>query len=93
MIVIIIKVIAVIALIISVVGMLYLAKNWFGLIENILPEKRKWLYIFPYIMLFSGSLSENGKQYRNGVIKGAGIFLLGMAVFLMLLTLSKKLTV
>lgn len=69
---------------ISFAGMLYLAKNWIELLDNILPDKNKWLYINPFLILNKNYLTDNGVILKNKVVRGFIIFLIGALFFLVM---------
>lgn len=72
---------------ISFAGMLYLAKNWIELLDNILPEKNKWLYINPFLILNKNYLTDNGEILKHKVVRGFITFLIGMLLFFIMYSL------
>ena len=71
-------------MILSFAGMLYSAKNWIELMDNVLPEKKKWLYINPFLILNKNYLTDNGEKLKNKVVRGFIIFLIGALFFLVM---------
>lgn len=79
-----IKIVAIISMILSFAGILYSAKNWIELMDNVLPEKKKWLYINPFIIFSNNYLSDDGEILKNKVVWGFIIFFIGMFLFLVM---------
>jgi len=79
-----IKIVAIISMILSFAGMLYSAKNWIELMDNVLPEKKKWLYINPFLILNKNYLTDNGEKLKNKVVRGFIILLIGALFFLVM---------
>ena len=71
-------------MILSFAGMLYSAKNWIELMDNVLPEKKKWLYINPFLILNKNYLTDNGEKLKNKVVRGFIILLIGALFFLVM---------
>ena len=77
-----VKIAAIISLIVSFSGIVYMADNWMGLMKNVLPEKKKWLFINPYLIFRKDYLTDEGEICKKRVARGFIIFLIGMLLFL-----------
>ena len=52
-------------MIVSIAGILYSANNWIELMHNILPEKKKWLYINPFLIFSKTYLTDDGEILKT----------------------------
>ena len=77
-----VKIVAIISLILSFAGILYSAGNWTGLMNNVLPEKKKLLFMNPYFILRKDYLTDEGEILKKRVVRGFIGFLAGMLLFL-----------
>lgn len=77
-------------MILSFAGIFYSAKNWIELMDNILPEKKKWLYINPFLIFSKNYLTDDGEILKNRVVRGCVIFFIGALLFLMMFILHNS---
>ena len=82
-----IKIAAIISMIICFVGILYSTKNWIELMDNVLPEKKKRLYLNPFLIFSKNYLTDNGEILKNRVVRGFITFLIGALLFFVMYSL------
>ncbi len=85
-----VKIVAIISMLISFAGIVYSAKNWIELMDNILPEKKKWLYINPFLIFSKNYLTVNGETLKNRVVRGFIVFFIGVMLFLVMFSLNNS---
>ena len=77
-------------MIISFAGILYSAKYWIELMDNVLPEKKKWLYMNPFLIFSKNYLTDKGEILKNRVMQGFITFFIGALLFLVMYNLHNS---